>query len=175
MRAERWGCAPRGRSSGSIWRAALRSAASGSAAAPLLPPRRRPPPGVLLLSSSPTAPSSLPLSLPQELASPGSSGLLGDRRRQGDSQLNPGEIPTGLRPDWQLREPVGARGSAPWLLWVCLSAIRNPVLLHFLDPFSTSPSRALFFSIFFSLHFHFFWKKIDEATRDIFSISACEN
>lgn len=127
-------------------------------------------------SSSPPAPSALPLSLPQELASPGSSGRLGDRRRQGDSQLNPGEIPTGLRPDWQLREPVGAGGSAPWLLWICSSAIRNPARLHFLDPFSSLVLLVLFSSLFsFLFTFIFFWKKIDEATRDIFSISACEN
>lgn len=32
----------------------------------------------------------------------------GERRRQCDSQINPGEIPTGLHADWQLRGPVGA-------------------------------------------------------------------
>lgn len=135
----------------------LRSSFRAAASLPGPPPRR--------VSSSPRVPSLSATLVPPERASPGSSGRLG-KRRQGDSQLNPGEIPTGLHHDWQLRGPVGAGGWAPLLLWVCSSAIQESSA-----PFSLSfppslPAFPLSSSVLFSSHFFFFFSEKDRRNSE---------
>lgn len=74
-------------------------------------PRRRLLPGSSSSSTPLLSSRSLPFSLPQPVSP--TPPPPEERRRQCDSQRNPGEIPPGLRPDWQLRGPVATGGSAP--------------------------------------------------------------
>ena len=144
------------------------SAASSSRAAASLP-----------WSSSPSpAPPPVPSLLPPQPASPDSSGPPEERRRQCDSQRNPGEIPPGLRPDWQLRGPVATGGCAPRLRWVGPSSVRAPALLlafilRLLSPL-VSPSFSSLLrtpSSLFPFHLHFSGRKIGEK-RDMYLLIA---
>lgn len=79
---------------------------------------------------------------------------------------NPGEIPPGLRPDWQLRGPVATGGSpgAGWLgppvLSPCSSASATPSFSGFFSPVSPSFSFLLRTpSSLFPFRSALFWKK----------------
>lgn len=134
-------------------------------------------------SSSSSTPHSLPPPAPSlfppQPASPDSSGPPEERRRQCDSQRNPGEIPPGLRPDWQLRGPVATGGSAPRLRRVRSSSVHAPALcyafiLWLLSPLVSPSFSSLLLrtpSSLFPFHLHFSGRKIGEK-RDMYLLIA---
>ena len=121
-------------------------------------------------SSSSLPPPPSPSLFPPRPASPDSSWPPEERRRQCDSQRNPGEIPPGLRPDWQLRGPVATGGSAPRLRWVRSSSVHASVLCYAFILWLLSPLVSPLFSSLllrtpsslFPFHLHFSGRKIGE-------------